>query len=53
MEGRTESMISQEWVERTHVYFLDFLRMTKFPELTRQGERGGRCEYLVLGVADS
>jgi hypothetical protein len=45
MEGRTGSMISQEWVESTRAYFLEFLRMTKFPELTRHGESTGRCEY--------
>jgi hypothetical protein len=45
MEGRTGSMISQEWVESTRTYFLAFLRMTKFPELTRHGARVGRGEY--------
>ena len=44
MEGRTGSMISQEWVESTRAYVLEFLRMTKFPELTWQGENAGRCE---------
>jgi hypothetical protein len=47
MEGRTGSMISQEWVESTPTYSFAFLRMTKFPELTRQGESVGRCEYSV------
>jgi hypothetical protein len=55
MEGRTGSMISQEWVESTRTYFLEFLRMTKFPELTRHGEGAGRCEYpewliMLIGV---
>lgn len=55
MEGRTGSMISQEWVESTRAYFLEFLRMTKFPELTGQGESAGRCEYpewliMLIGV---
>src|SRR6266508_6459418 len=45
MEGRTGSMISQEWVESTRTYVLELLRMTKFPALTRHGESVGRCEY--------
>jgi hypothetical protein len=45
MEGRAGSMISQEWVENTHADFLEFLRMTKFPELTRHGKSTGGCEY--------
>lgn len=48
-------MISQEWIESTRTYFLEFLRMTRFPELTRQGESAGRCEYpewfiMLIGV---
>lgn len=48
-------MISQEWVDSTRTYLLEFLRMTKFPELTRHGESGGRCEYpegliMLIGV---
>src|ERR687895_1890750 len=55
MDGRTGSMISQEWVESTRAYFLEFLRMTRFPELTRYGESAGRCEYpewfiMLIGV---
>jgi hypothetical protein len=55
MEGRTGSMISQEWVESTRAYFLELLRMPKFPELTRHGESTGRWEYpawfiMLIGV---
>jgi hypothetical protein len=55
MEGRTGSMISQEWVESARAYFLEFLRMTKCPELTRHGESTGRCEdpewfIMLIGV---
>jgi hypothetical protein len=55
MEGRTGSMISQEWVESTRAYFLEFLRMTNFPELTRHSESAGRGEYpewliMLIGV---
>src|SRR5918994_859597 len=55
MEGRTGSMISQQWVESPRAYFLEFLRMTKFPELTWPGESAGRCEYpewfiMLIGV---
>ncbi len=55
MEGRTGSMISQEWVESTRTYVLELLRMTKFPALTRHGESVGRCEYpewliMLIGV---
>jgi hypothetical protein len=55
MGGRTGSMISQEWVESTRTYFLEFLQMTKFPELTRHSESVGRCAYpewliMLIGV---
>jgi hypothetical protein len=55
MEGRTGSMISQEWVESTRAYFLEWLRLTKFPALTRPGASTGRCEYpewfiMLIGV---
>ena len=48
-------MISQEWVESTRAYFLEFLRMTKFPELTWRGENAGRSDYpewliMLIGV---
>jgi hypothetical protein len=48
-------MISQEWVESTRTYFLEFLRMTKLPELTQHGESVGRGEYpewliMLIGV---
>jgi|SoiMethySBSTD1v2_1073268.scaffolds.fasta_scaffold530654_3 hypothetical protein len=36
-KSRTGSMVSKEWVQETREYFLDFLRATQFPELTRHG----------------
>lgn len=54
-ESRTGSMVSKEWVKETRTYFLEFLRVTKFPELTRQGERGPEVDYpewliMLIGV---
>lgn len=54
-ESRTGSMVSKEWVKETRKYFLEFLRVTKFPELTRQGERGPEVDYpewliMLIGV---
>ena len=49
------SMISKQWIKETRKYFLDFLRVTKFPELSHQGERGPEVEYpewliMLIGV---
>ena len=54
-KSRTGSMISKQWIKETRKYFLDFLRATKFPELSRQGERGPAVEYpewliMLIGV---
>jgi len=54
-ESRMGSMISKQWIKETRKYFLDFLRATKFPELSRQGERGPEVEYpewliMLIGV---
>lgn len=38
-------MLSKQWSKETREYFLDFLRETNFPELSRQGERGAEVEY--------
>jgi hypothetical protein len=54
-ENRTGSMVAKQWIKETGEYFLDFLRATNFPELSRQGERGSAVEYpewliMLLGV---
>ena len=54
-ESRTGGMISQQWIQETREYFLDFLRATNFPELSRPGERGPEVEYpewliMLIGV---
>lgn len=54
-ESRTGSMISKAWVKQTRAYFLEFLRVTRFPEFTRHGERGEEFEYpewliMLIGV---
>jgi hypothetical protein len=54
-ESRTGSMISKQWIQETREYFLDFLRATNFPELSRPGERGPEGEYpewliMLIGV---
>jgi hypothetical protein len=48
-------MVSKQWIKETRAYFLDFLRATKFPELSRQGDRGPQVEYpewliMLIGV---
>jgi hypothetical protein len=48
-------MVSKQWIKETRGYFLDFLRATSFPELSRQGERGSTVEYpewliMLIGV---
>lgn len=54
-KSRTGSMVSKHWITETRTYFLDFLRETRFPELTRHGERGITVEYpewliMLIGV---
>ena len=54
-KSRTGSMVSQEWVQATRAYFLDFLHTTGFPELPRHGERGLMSAYpewliMLIGV---
>jgi hypothetical protein len=54
-ESRAGSMVSKQWVKETRQYFLDFLRATNFPEMSRQGERGSEVEYpewliMLIGV---
>ena len=48
-------MVSKEWVQETREYFLDFLRATQFPELTRHGGYGLMFAYpewliMLIGV---
>ena len=48
-------MVSKEWVQQTRAYFLEFLRVTKFPHVPRHGERGLTFEYpewliMLIGV---
>jgi hypothetical protein len=54
-EGRTESMVSKQWVKATRTYFLDFLRVTHFPEFTESQGRGSPSVYpewliMLIGV---
>jgi hypothetical protein len=54
-QSRTGSMVSKQWVKETRNYFLDFLRVTHFPEFTRPEGRGVPCEYpewrsMLIGV---
>lgn len=54
-ESHSGSMVSKQWIKETRAYFLDFLRATKFPELSRRGDRGPEVEYpewliMLIGV---
>jgi hypothetical protein len=55
MQGRRTGSISKKWVKETREYFLEFLRLTRFPELTRGGEHGFVYDYpewliMLIGV---
>ncbi len=55
MGERCTGSISKQWVKETREYFLDFLRLTRFPELTRHGEHGFISDYpewliMLIGV---
>jgi hypothetical protein len=48
-------MVSEQWIRETREYFLEFLRATKFPEFSEQGDRGPEVEYpewliMLIGV---
>jgi hypothetical protein len=54
-KSRTGSMVSKEWVKETRQYFLEFLYVTRFPELTRHGGYGLMFDYpewliMLIGV---
>ena len=54
-QSGTGSMVSKQWIEETRKYFLEFLRVTNFPELIHAGERGPKVEYpewliMLIGV---
>ena len=55
MQEKPTGSISKEWVSETREYFLDFLRLTRFPEMTRHGEHGFLSDYpewliMLIGV---
>jgi hypothetical protein len=55
MEEKRTGSISKEWVSETREYFLEFLRLTRFPGVTRHGEHGFLSDYpewliMLIGV---
>jgi len=48
------SKLNPKWIAVTRKYFLDFLEMTNFPHLARNGTRGSRFDYpewLIMFIA--
>ena len=39
------SKLNPAWITRTRKYFLEFLKVTKFPHPERNGERGSKFFY--------
>jgi hypothetical protein len=51
---RAPSKLNPAWVTQTRDYFLEFLRLTRFPHPERNGRRGSRFEYpewLIMFIA--
>ena len=48
------SKLNPAWITRTRKYFLDFLKVTKFPHPERNGVRGSKFSYpewLIMFIA--
>lgn len=48
------SKLNPDWITETRQDFLDFLELTKFPHLVRDGTRGSRFDYpewLIMFIA--
>lgn len=46
--------LNPEWVKETRDYFLEFLKLTKFPHPERHGSRGSKFDYpewLIMLIA--
>jgi hypothetical protein len=46
--------LNPEWIKKTRDYFLDFLKVTKFPHPVRNGTRGSEFDYpewLIIFIA--
>jgi hypothetical protein len=46
--------LNPKWIQHTKAEFLEFLRVTRFPEFTRNGTRGSTFEYpewLIMLIA--
>lgn len=55
MQESPTGSISKQWVKETREYFLEFLRLTRFPELKRHGAHGFLSDYpewliMLIGV---
>ena len=54
MTKTNESKLNPKWIIKTRDYFLDFLKVTKFPAPERYGIRGSKFEYpewLIMFIA--
>ncbi len=54
MTQKQTSKLNPEWVRQTRDYFLDFLKVTKFPHPDRNGARGSKFDYpewLIMFIA--
>lgn len=54
MKQKQTPKLNPEWVKETRRYFLDFLKVTKFPHPERNGDRGSKFDYpewLIMFIA--
>jgi len=52
--AKAASKLNPAWVSQTRDYFLDFLKLTRFPHPERNGLRGSRFHYpewLIMFIA--
>lgn len=45
MKQKRTPKLNPEWVKETRDYFLDFLKVTKFPHPDNNGTRGSKFDY--------
>lgn len=52
--AKTASKLNPAWITQTRKYFLEFLKVTKFPHPERNGTRGSKLNYpewLIMFIA--
>ena len=52
--AKPASKLNSAWIKQARAYFLEFLKVTKFPHPLRNGQRGSAFEYpewLIMFIA--